>query len=332
MMRRLCLAALAALLTACGTMHSPMTPMPGPGEQAARHPKIDTGLPPMPRAGSGKGGYYQDDGPGDNPPPNLMEVPDAVVKAEPYARNANRPYTALGKSYTPIINDEPFSQRGVGSWYGKKFHGQRTSSGEIYDMYKMTAAHPILPIPSYARVTSVESGKSVVVRINDRGPFHSDRVIDVSFTAALKLGLLGKGSHEVLVERVLPDQPEPLAAARRNAPPAENAPVLGGFAIDMPQANPLRPVESASAAATVAPVTVAGSFYLQLGAFSRADKAAELRTELLRSGALIGAVEVVEGGALHRVFSGPFETRLLAAQAAADVPAALKIKAIVVRR
>ncbi len=330
MMRRLCLAAVAALLTACGSMNTPMPPMPGPGEQAARHPKIDTGLPPMPRAGSGKGGYYQDDGPGDNPPPNLMEVPDAVVKAEPYARHANRPYTVLGKTYTPLINDEPFTQRGIGSWYGKKFHGQRTSSGEIYDMYKMTAAHPTLPIPSFARITSVESGKSVVVRINDRGPFHSDRVIDVSFTAALKLGLLGKGSHEVLVERVLPDQPESLAAARRNAPPAENAPVLGGFAIDMPEASQTRPVESS--AATVAPVTVAGSFYLQLGAFSRADKAAELRTELLRSGALIGAVEVVEGGALHRVFSGPFETRLLAAQAAAEVPPALKIKAIVVRR
>ena len=340
MMRRFCLAALAALLTACGSMHSPMSPMPGPGEQTARHPKIDTGLPPMPRAGSGKGGYYQDDGPGDNPPPNLMEVPDAVVKAEPYARNANRPYVALGKSYTPLINAEPFSQRGVGSWYGKKFHGQRTSSGEIYDMYKMTAAHPILPIPSYARVTSVESGKSVVVRINDRGPFHSDRVIDVSFTAALKLGLLGKGSHEVLVERVLPDQPEPLAAARRNAPPAENAPVLGGFAIDLPPPGqtpapdgaPLAGPAAAASTPTVAPVTVAGSFYLQLGAFSRPEKAAELRAELLRSGALIGAVEVVEGGALHRVFSGPFETRLLAAQAAAEVPADLKIKPIVVRR
>ncbi len=332
-------ALLAALLAGCGTEQRAIGPLPGPGAHQARHPKIVPDLPPMPAAGSGRGGYYQDDGPGDDPPPNLMEVPDAVVKAEPYARLANRPYTVLGKTYTPLLNEEPFDQRGVASWYGKKFHGQRTSSGELYDMYKMTAAHPTLPIPSYARITNVESGQQVVVRINDRGPFHSDRIIDVSFTAALKLGLLGKGSHEVLVERVLPDQPEPLAAARRNAPVAENAPVLGGFPVDLPPAQgeapgPAQPPVATTAAvtATVAPARVAGSFYLQLGAFSRAEKADELRTELLRSGALLGAIDVVEGGTLHRVFCGPFETRMMAAQAAREVPEALKIKPIVVRR
>ena len=323
--------ACALLLSACGNAPRVFSPLGGTAPQARPHDKAEHELPSMPAAGSGRGGYYQDDGPGDNPPPNLMEVPDAVVTAEPYARAANRPYAVFGKTYTPLVNDEPFEQRGIASWYGKKFHGQRTSSGELYDMYKMTAAHPTLPIPSYARVTSVASGKQVVVRINDRGPFHSSRIVDVSFTAALKLGLLGKGSHEVTVERVLPGQGESLSAARRNAPAAENAPVLGGFAIEMPTAASISTVPELTPTPPPPPA-VAGTFYLQLGAFSRQDKANQLRSALVASGALIGAVEVVEGGTLHRVFSGPFETRLLAAQAAAELPAGMNLKPIVVRR
>jgi rare lipoprotein A len=124
------------------------------------------------------------------------------VRNDPLLPRSNRPYVVFGKTYTPITDDKPFTQIGVGSWYGKKFHGQRTSSGEPYDMYKMTAAHPILPIPSYARLTNMLSGATVVVRINDRGPFHANRAIDVSYTAALKLGLLGKGSHELKIERI----------------------------------------------------------------------------------------------------------------------------------
>lgn len=312
-----------------------MQPPPGkPEPVAAHHPKAEPDVPALPKAGSGRGGYYQDDGPGDVIPPKLMEVPDAVVKAEPYVKSrANKPYTVLGKTYTPVVNDEPFQQVGIATWYGKKFHGQRTSSGEAYDMYKMTAAHPTLPIPSYVRVTSVQTGKQVVVRVNDRGPFHGNRVIDVSFTAALKLGLLGKGSHEVIVERVLPGQPiGPVQVRREAAPapvPAENAPELGGFPVDLPPAASLASTEPSPPP----PVArTAGGFYLQLGAFSRPEKADELRAALMRSGAVIGAVEVVGGGALHRVFSGPFENRLLAAQAAEEVPAALNIKPIVVRR
>lgn len=333
------LAALATLsatllLSGCETVQRTVEPLRGkPPATAARHPKIEPNMPTLPKAGSGRGGYYKDDGPGDDIPDNLMEVPDAVVKAEPYVKSrANMPYKVFGKTYTPVINDLPFEQVGIGSWYGKKFHGQRTSSGEPYDMYKMTAAHPTLPIPSYVRVTSVATGKKVVVRVNDRGPFHPGRVIDLSYTAALKIGLLGKGSQEVIVERLLPDGPhglaEPLAQARRNAPPAENAPVLGSFPIDLAPTASL--AASAAPADTVTPV--AGTFYLQLGAFNQAEKAAELRSALMRSGALIGAIEVVEGGALHRVFSGPFENRILAAQAAGELPAGLNIKPIVVRR
>ncbi|MBT9566829.1 MAG: septal ring lytic transglycosylase RlpA family protein [Thiobacillus sp.] len=150
------------------------------------------------------GGYYLDDGPEATPPANLDAVPDAVPRAEPLHRFANRTYVALGNTYAPLTEWRPYSEEGVASWYGRRFHGKKTASGEAYDMYAMTAAHPTLPIPSYARVTSLKNGRSVVVRINDRGPFHSKRVIDLSYTAAHKLGYLGQGSARVRVESLNP--------------------------------------------------------------------------------------------------------------------------------
>jgi rare lipoprotein A len=150
------------------------------------------------------GGYYKDDGPHERPPANLDRVTDAVPRNEPLHKSANRPYTALGKNYVPMTSVQPFRQRGVASWYGKRYHGQKTSSGETYDMYQMSAAHPTLPIPSYVRVTNVANGKSVVVRINDRGPFHSARIIDLSYVAAYKLGFVQSGQAQVEVESVIP--------------------------------------------------------------------------------------------------------------------------------
>jgi rare lipoprotein A len=146
------------------------------------------------------GGYYLDDGPEANPPADLDTVPDAVPREEPLHRFANRTYVALGNTYTPQTKRRAHSEEGLASWYGRRFHGRKTASGEPYDMYAMTAAHPTLPIPSYARVTALNNGKSVVVRINDRGPFHSKRVIDLSYTAAHKLGYLKQGSTRVRVE------------------------------------------------------------------------------------------------------------------------------------
>ena len=151
-----------------------------------------------------KGGYYKDDGPHERPPANLDRVADAVPRTEPLHKYANRPYEAMGKKYVPMTTVQPFRQQGLASWYGKRYHGQKTSSGETYDMYAMTAAHPTLPIPSYARVTNVANGKSVVVRINDRGPFKSERVIDVSYVAAYKLGFVQAGQARVQVESVVP--------------------------------------------------------------------------------------------------------------------------------
>jgi len=152
---------------------------------------------------SKKGGYYKDDGPERNPPGNLDRVPDARPRAEALNNAANRPYVVFGKKYVPLTKVQPFQQRGVASWYGKRFHGQKTSSGETYDMYAMTAAHPTLPIPSYARIKAVKTGKEVIVRINDRGPFHSGRVIDLSYAAAYRLGFIGAGSGEVQIEAIV---------------------------------------------------------------------------------------------------------------------------------
>lgn len=201
------------------------------------HRPASTASTPTQTAGSGgpgptarRGGYYMDDGPGDNPPPNLEQTPDAVPRNEPPIKSgANRPYEVFGKTYTPMLASLNFRQRGVASWYGRKFHGQRTSSGEPYNMYGMSAAHPTLPIPSYVRVTNLSNGRTVVVRVNDRGPFHSDRIIDLSYTAALKLGYVGQGSAQVEIEQVRGDGSAPpvlVAVAPAATPSPAPGPVL----------------------------------------------------------------------------------------------------------
>ena len=156
--------------------------------------------------GSKKGGYYKDDGPPRNPPSNLDRIPDATPRIEPLARGPNRPYTIMGKRYVPDTSGQAYRVRGVASWYGRKFHGNPTSNGERYDIFAMTAAHTTLPIPSYVRVTRVSNGKSVVLRVNDRGPFLHNRVIDLSYAAAHRLGMVESGSAEVVVERIMPEQ------------------------------------------------------------------------------------------------------------------------------
>jgi len=148
------------------------------------------------------GGYYKDDGPGDNA--RLASIPNAVPRAEQLHRWANRPYEAMGRKYVPLTRVGIFKQRGTASWYGRRFHGSPTSSGEKYDMYKMSAAHPILPIPSYVRVVNLANRRSVVVRVNDRGPFHAGRAIDLSYAAAWKLGYLAQGSAQVEIEQIVP--------------------------------------------------------------------------------------------------------------------------------
>ncbi len=175
------------------------------------------------QSGTRGGGYYKDDGPPDQVPADLALVPDALPDIEPLASGPNKPYQVFGKRYVPDTSGRPYRAQGRASWYGRKFHGQRTSNGDIYDMYAMTAAHTTLPIPSYVRVTRVSTGQAVLLRVNDRGPFHSDRIIDVSYVAAYKLGLLGPGSAEVQVEALQPAEIARIRAERANGQPTELA-------------------------------------------------------------------------------------------------------------
>lgn len=181
---------------------------------------------------------------------DVSHVEDAVPKLEPVTRAGNRsPYTVLGKTYHVNFNAENFAQSGYASWYGTKFHGNKTANGEVYDMYAMTAAHKTLPIPSYARVTNVENGRQVLVRINDRGPFHDGRIVDLSYAAAKKLGILAKGTGKVLLEVVT------APGAQRHAQPAAQ-------------------VKSNQAVASM-------QTYLQVGAFTHERSAASLKRKLL---------------------------------------------------
>ena len=176
--------AVAAVLCGCAS---------GPSRQATQTSE----------ARSGPAGV---DGPGANPPADLASVPDAEPRVEPIrAGGPNKPYQALGREYVPATRDVAVSERGLASWYGRKFHGRRTASGEVYDMYAMTAAHPTLPIPSYARIRNPANGREVLVRVNDRGPFVPGRIVDLSYAAAFKLDLL-RGVAPVELERITFDE------------------------------------------------------------------------------------------------------------------------------
>ncbi len=154
-----------------------------------------------------------------HPPIDVLAVPDAVPRSEPLSRYGNPPrYSINNQTYHVLTDGKGYVERGIASWYGEKFHGNRTSSGEPYDMYAMTAAHRTLPIPSYARVTHVDNGKSVVVRINDRGPFHKNRLIDLSYTAAVKLGIQPKGTGLVEVQTIDADKRAPTVISATSNP------------------------------------------------------------------------------------------------------------------
>ena len=269
-----------AALAGCGGA-PPKEPGPAPVTAARPAPQPSTK-------------YYKDDGPGDGAPANVDALPDAVPRVEPLHRFANRPYTVLGRDYVPATSLRPYRERGVASWYGRKFHGEKTSTGETYDMYAMTAAHPTLPLPSYARVTNVASGRSVIVRVNDRGPFLHGRVIDLSYAAAAKLGIAQKGSGEVEVEAILPAGAPAMLAATPLPP-------VGAMATG---ASP--PVEPVSAPVA----STDGGFVVQLGAFANYANAQTFVAHLANQIAPVGVepgVRQVNG--LFRVFVGPYPTR-----------------------
>lgn len=289
----------SAILAACGS--SPVHKL----ESVDTPASIIESAPAETRVGaqSARGGYLEGDGPGADMPANLDVIPDAVPKAEKLHPYANRQYTALGKTYIPMMAVGNYKERGIASWYGKKFHGQRTSSGEIYDMYGMTAAHTTLPIPSYVRVTNLVNGKSVVVRVNDRGPFLHSRLIDLSYTAAHKLGIVGNGSGKVEVESLAVNDIAP-------APPAQAEPVrvAAPLASEVVKVEPLPPDPAVKIAALSDTHSVKEGVYLQLGAF-KSQKGAEsflarMRSELEGGGEKVGLFQKDDG--LIRIHMGPY--------------------------
>lgn len=232
------------------------------------------------------GGYYLDDGPGHLSPEAAAGIPDAVPRDEPVLARTSRPYTVFGRTYTPMTAIAPYREHGIASWYGRRYHGRPTSSGEPYDMYAMTAAHPTLPIPSYARVTRVDTGQSIVVRINDRGPFLHDRLIDLSWSGAARLGFVERGSAQVTVEAIT---------------------TFGAASADtVAEAGPNAPAPASAQAISKVP----GGFWLQFGAYASAQRAQteleRLRGELPWLQAQLG---VHADGALHKVQAGPWPGR-----------------------
>ncbi|HYA66558.1 MAG TPA: septal ring lytic transglycosylase RlpA family protein [Burkholderiaceae bacterium] len=242
--------------------------------------------------------YYGDDGPPDHVPSGVATTPDATPRIESINPHANRPYVALGHLYTPDTSDAPFQQRGIASWYGRQFQGNRTASGETYDMFAMSAAHPTLPIPSYARVTNVRDGNSVIVRINDRGPFLRERIIDLSYAAAVRLGIAGSGSGEVVVEKITAREiaaghaPRPavaLAAAPATRPVVATGAVpasatTSGPVVSAVASSPLlasAPVMSALSSTPTVPASGASANWsVQLGAFAVSANAEALRDRI----------------------------------------------------
>ena len=306
-------------------------------------------------SGKRSGGYYQNDGPGSGIPPDIEAIPNAIPRIEAHAPANFRPYSVFGRRYVPISGNRPYREEGIASWYGRQFHGNKTANGEIYDMYAMSAAHPTLPIPSYAKVTRPATGRTIVVRINDRGPFHPGRIIDLSYVAAAKLGLIGPGSGKVIVEAIThadissgawksPDTVPVMAQARPALPP--EAPQAAALITDEPLMTPVVPDALAAIELTSMPdpaspdnnapvarqdlqasaqdnentslTQPAGPLYLQFGAFGSQENAQALAQKIntLIAGQEPGTVQVSPGPDLHRVQLGPYANRTQAVNAA----------------
>jgi rare lipoprotein A len=236
------------------------------------------------------------------PPPDVLAIPDAVPKYEPRGTRGNPPfYTVFGKRYYVMASADGWVERGTASWYGPGFHAASTSLGEPYDMYGMTAAHKTLPIPAYAEVTNLRNGRKVVVRINDRGPFVGDRIIDLSYTAAAKLDMLTAGTAPVEVRVISPGSSGPGSAQPPLLPtaPATAAPPAPVSAPPEPQVT----VVNAPAARD------ASVMFIQAGVFADHENARRRVETLLAAGIELASLDELAGQrTLHRVRVGPFAT------------------------
>ena len=309
---------MAAALAACGSAEKrEPAEIPDKTVAATAAAEANPAVKP-PATGPRGGGYYLDDGPGDKPPAHLDKIPDAVPRLEPLNRGTARPYSVMGRSYTPMTTLGPYRARGIATWYGRRYHGLKTASGEPYDMYAMTAAHTLLPIPSYVRVTNTANGKTVVVRVNDRGPFIDDRLIDLSYTAAWKLGLLAGGSGMVEVVLIVPS-----SGNATRSPSALETPVTAMVTrTETPGGQPVLPMTSGR-----------GGLYIQLGAFGAQDNAdnylARMKAQL---DWLAPQLHVFPRDGLFRIHAGPFVSPAEAREAADRISQALGIKTIVLTR
>ncbi len=213
---------------------------------------------------------------------DIASIPEVVP--EPFARTlaGNRsPYTVLGKTYHVMVTEDGYNERGIASWYGEKFHGHKTSNGEVFDMYKVSAAHKSLPIPSFLRVTNLDNNRSLVVRVNDRGPFHGDRIVDLSYAAALKLGYADRGTARVQLEAIIPD----------------------GVVVDRAAAN-----NNNTLSQQTLRVASTGDKYIQVGAFADINSAREMSDKLramTNRPVFIRSLDSANSGVLHRVRIGP---------------------------
>ena len=340
----------AAALSAAGCAFTGPTPasVPAPppaADEGTARPAPGAVRPPAKTNARRGGAFYLDDGPGDNPPPNLDSIPDAEPRREPLHRFANRPYVVFGRGYTPMTERVPYRARGVATWYGKRYHSQKTSSGEVYDMYEMTGAHPTLPIPSYVRVTNVANGRQVIVRINDRGPFIGDRLIDLSYAAAFRLGYVEAGSATVEVEKLIPGINWPAdsrtLAARPPSSPSPSPSPAGAVAIAAATSDPPAPAATTTAGSADLPArsgalplaSEAGGVFLQLGAFGDRNNAetflGRIRPEL---GDAAKLAHVYQSRGLHRVHVGPYAGEREARAAVDTLMRRLNIKPVLAVR
>jgi rare lipoprotein A len=225
------------------------------------------------------------------PPADVLSIPDAVPRVEPRSTRGNPPfYTVFGKRYYVLASSEGHVERGTASWYGPGFHSASTSMGEPYDMYAMTAAHKTLPLPAYAEVTNLRNGRKVVVRINDRGPFVGDRIIDLSYTAAARLDMLLQGTAPVEVRVITPRGDSPLL------------PAPGGQIRNVPTPPPVTVVN-----APAAKVPGNSAMYIQAGVFADHENARRRVEVLLAAGLELASLDEMSGTrTLHRVRVGPF--------------------------
>ena len=245
-----------------------------------------------------KGAYYLDDGPEENPPDNLDKIPDAKPKYEPLSKTANRPYVAFNKKYFPMKKIIPFTEKGHASWYGKRYHGRKTSIGETYDMYQMTGAHKTLPLPCYIKVTNLGNNLSVIIRVNDRGPFIDERIVDLSYAAAHRIKIIERGSELVKIEMVNPSLVK----------------------------NDIKEINK-----DLSKVSSTKNFYIQAGAFSNEDNASNLMNRLSKikfKDAL--NIKKINKNSLHLITIGPYNNQQNAEKALIIISKKIQLNSFII--